>query len=177
MSKIIRYKIVISKRFLSYHRRAGIKTFFEEKIMNHRFFWTGTEGTRLLSVSEFGIKIHTIRNNYDLWLKRIEKVYEGKAVIDLCYWMLPGGRFTPGNELITFLSLNKDSGCGLQKITFSQDYFKEKGLLAPMVDNKVLDILELSYNDGLDWIDFKEWFKGYNLKEPMTIIHFTSFRY
>jgi hypothetical protein len=35
----------------------------------------------------------------------------------------------------------------------------------------------LSKNDGLSLKDFKDWFKGYDLSKPMTVIHFTKFRY
>lgn len=44
------------------------------------------------------------------------------------------------------------------------------------------DILEitnedLAHNDGLSTDDFKEWFRGYDLSQPLAIIHFTKFRY
>lgn len=121
-------------------------------------------------------KIHTIRKNYPLWKKRMQKVHAGKAVIDLCYWKLPGGRFTQGNELITFATLDKDSGCGVQELIFSQEY-DSKGLIAPMVNDIMLCISELSENDGLGWLDFRDWFKKYDITKSMAIIHFTPFRY
>ena len=36
---------------------------------------------------------------------------------------------------------------------------------------------QLAKNDGLSLEEFKEWFKGYDLSQPMAIIHFTRFRY
>ena len=35
--------------------------------------------------------------------------------------------------------------------------------------------LHLSNNDGLDFDDWKEWFKGYDLSKPLAIIHFTKY--
>ena len=35
----------------------------------------------------------------------------------------------------------------------------------------------LSKNDGVSFIDWLEWFKGYNFNRPLAIIHFTPFRY
>jgi hypothetical protein len=40
-----------------------------------------------------------------------------------------------------------------------------------------VNIDKLSKNDGLSLPDFKAWFMGYDLNEPMAIIHFTTFRY
>jgi hypothetical protein len=36
---------------------------------------------------------------------------------------------------------------------------------------------KLAENDGLSLVDFKAWFKGYDLSKPMAIIHFINFRY
>jgi hypothetical protein len=38
-------------------------------------------------------------------------------------------------------------------------------------------VTDIPQNDGLSPEDFKEWFKKYDLLEPMAIIHFTKFRY
>lgn len=37
--------------------------------------------------------------------------------------------------------------------------------------------VDLANNDGLSLNDWLYWFKDYNYKEPMAIIHFTKFRY
>ncbi|MEA4975972.1 MAG: hypothetical protein VB046_09580 [Paludibacter sp.] len=176
MNKLTHYKIPVSPRFLSGHPRAGEKTDFVEKIVNNKSIWGGLESTRLLSQEEFGVKIHTIRKNYPLWKKRMQKVYDGRAVIDLCYWAKPGGRFTPGNELITFATLDKDSGCGVQKIIF-KDNFVCAAIETSYAANLVVPASIISVNDGLSLEDLEAWFKGYDLSEPMAIIHFTKFRY
>lgn len=175
--KLTHYKIPVSPRFLSGHPRAGEKTDFVEKIVNNKSIYGGLESTRLLSQEEFGVKIHTIRKNYPLWKKRMQKVYDGRAVIDLCYWVKPGGRFTPGNELITFATLDKDSGCGVQKIEFKNDSLLNYKIDERLDDVRLFLVGIIQANDGLSIEDFDAWFKNYDLSEPMAIIHFTSFRY
>ena len=36
---------------------------------------------------------------------------------------------------------------------------------------------DLAENDGLSFENWADWFKDYDLKQPMAIIHFTNFRY
>lgn len=36
---------------------------------------------------------------------------------------------------------------------------------------------EIALNDGLSFEDWENWFKNYDLAQPMAIIHFTKFRY
>ena len=40
-----------------------------------------------------------------------------------------------------------------------------------------LEQIKLANNDGLDFDDFVDWFKQYDLTKPMAVIHFTNFRY
>ncbi len=175
--KTVHYKIPVSQRFLSGHPRAGQNTYFAEKI---QLALSDLNGPVMMYADDMTIvdelKFHTIRNNFELWNKRIHKVSIGKAVIDLCYWKLPGGRFTPGNDLITFVTFDKDSGCGVQKIILKED------LVCASIEtsysyNLIVSTSIIADNDGLSHEDFKAWFKGYDLSEPMAIIHFTSFRY
>jgi hypothetical protein len=80
----------------------------------------------------------------------------------------------------TIVNLTKDDGVGIQGLGFFDNdttcpvVRKPDNLQFPFI---TLDINELSKNDGLSLADFKEWFKGYDLSEPMAIIHFTKFRY
>ena len=165
--KLIRYAVPVSRYFPSTHVRKGDKTEFVDSIY-------------------FGKKLHTIRNNKNnVWTKRMKKVLEGKAVIDLFYWKLPGGRWTKDNEQIVFARLDKNSGCGVQELIFGYDptTFSEC-IDYPIIlnhDKKSFDLdLKtdvIAKNDGLSLEDFKSWFKGYELSEPLAIIHFTKFRY
>lgn len=180
-TKITHYKISISPRFFAGHPRAGQPTRFKKIILNSL---TNHEIVNALNSGLINpldvIKIHTIRQNYPLWVKRMEKVHAGKAVIDLCEWKLPGGRFTPGNELIPFVTLDKDSGCGVQELVLNPKCILSDSVELFSIDSNFYNPLKLgllSKNDGLSLDDFKAWFKGYDLSKPMVIIHFGSFRY
>lgn len=178
--KLIHYEVAVSPCFPSTHVRKGEPTFFIEKIQLALGQLVELPGDIVIDLES---KLHTIRKNYDIWVKRMNKVQEGKAVIDLFYWKLKGGRYTPDNEKIVFAVLEKDSGCGVQKVEFGQ-YHIQKGMYHAIVsrDNDydydtIANENDLSTNDGLSLEDFKAWFKGYDLSEPMAIIHFTKFRY
>jgi len=165
--KLIRYAVPVSQRFPSTHCRKGEATYFVEQIMG-LFPFEQTNSNR---------KLHTIRNNKNnVWTKRMKKVLEGKAVIDLFYWKLPGGRWTKDNEQIVFATLDKDSGCGVQELGFTSNEIE-----FPKIDTSLksywINIGVLAKNDGLTIDEFKSWFKGYDLSEPLAIIHFTKFRY
>ena len=47
----------------------------------------------------------------------------------------------------------------------------------PYVDSEWTFMVSLAKNDGLSLNDWVYWFGGYDLSEPMAIIHFTKFRY
>ncbi len=142
------YVLTVSKVFPKTHPRAGQFTGFPEDIFLEE-------------------KIHTIRANYDFWKKRIDEVTEGKAMLSLRYWS-----DKPYNsKQITFLDLYK-SDVGIQKIEFDPHL----GIFIDDYDSDI-NLEEIAKNDGLSLKDFKAWFKGYDLSEPMAIIHFTSFRY
>lgn len=121
---------------------------------------------------ELSPKLHTIRANYPLWEKRMKEVQEGRAVIELFYWSDKPYR----SKQIVFATLDKDSGCGVQKLTSCSDLF---GMAQCRIDNSTQADFRgmLSKNDGLSLEDFKAWFKNYDLSEPLAIIQFTKFRY
>ena len=147
------YVLTVSRNFPSYHKRKGDDTNFVENIFAK-------------------IKIHTIRNNYDLWKKRIDEVNKGEAVISLRYWTGKPYK-APQKE---FYKLQKGD-VGVQKI--------ERTVLGWFIDDidSEINTTTLAKNDGLSFEDFKEWFKKKVVMEgqfdmaPMAIIHFTKFRY
>jgi len=147
--KIAVYVLMITKSFPYYHPKKGKPTDFKNKILS-------------------GEKIHTIRGNYGLWKKRIEKVLDGKAVISLRQWT---GKPRHSKQ-VEIKRLTKDDGVGIQKLVFGRN-----NIYSPRVLGKVLFILGLCSNDGLSIYQFTEWFKPYDLSEPMALIHFTPFRY
>ena len=150
------YVITLSKYFLATHKRAGEKTNFKEKFLS-------------------GEKIHTIRANYPLWEKRIKEVQEGRAVLSVRQWT--GKPYRSKQVEITTLTAEDEIGvqaarivAGIYlKIIFGENfehYFvseEERTLLAK--------------NDGLSLEDWKEWFRSYDITNPLAIIHFTKFRY
>lgn len=175
--KIIHYKIMVSTVFPAGHPRKGQRTYFKDKIELALGKFVACD---IIEHDKPGIihlepKLHTIRNNYPLWVERMKKVHAGKAVIDLCYWKLPGGRFTPDNEAIPFATLDKDSGCGVQEIHLAKFFTS----LIPIIDGSPTKTgsIVIAKNDGLSLEDFKAWFKGYDLSKSMAIIQFTTFRY
>ena len=112
-----------------------------------------------------GRKIHTIRANFDLWQKRIEEVSKGAARLSIRIWT-GKPRHSTQQEIASLTAAN---GVGIEKLKF---YGVET-----VVNNKWVDVLRLTANDGLAFEDFEQWFKDYDLTEPMAVIHFTPFRY
>lgn len=145
------YIITLSKRFLNGHPKAGKPTMFKEKFIA-------------------GEKIHTIRGNYPLWEKRIKEVQEGKAILSIREWI--GVPYKEKQVIIKDLTC--DDGVGIQKLTFEGGNFGSQFV----DDNYCYAVLDTpAKNDGLSFDDFRDWFRKYNLSEPMAIIHFTPFRY
>lgn len=141
------YVLTISKHFMSGHPRAGQYTSFGFKIA-------------------MGEKIHTIRDNYKLWKKRIDNINEGKAILSLREW---SGRPRRSSQV----ELKTYKKVGIQKIQIDPNL----GWFVDDVDSD-LCVKLLANNDGLTYEDFKAWFKKTtNHYEPMAIIHFTDFRY
>jgi hypothetical protein len=151
------YVLTVSEFFPKTHNKSGLPTGFINAIGNQT-------------------KIHTIRGNYPLWKKRIEEIQNGNAVLSIRYWT--GKPYNSKQKEV--YALNKDSGIGIQEL-----YFDLNRILEPFIsleDSKdriktYLSTHKIAKNDGLSFDDFKEWFKGYDLNEPMAIIHFTDFRY
>ena len=150
------YVITLSQNFPAMHKQAGKPTNFKEKFLR-------------------GEKIHTIRANYPLWEKRIKEVQDGRAVLSVRQWT--GKPYRSKQVEITTLTAEDEIGvqaarivAGIYlKIIFDDNfehYFvseEERTLLAK--------------NDGLSLEDWKEWFRSYDITNPLAIIHFTNFRY
>ena len=158
------YILPVSKTFPKYHKRAGQPTEFLKKI-----------SSVLIEKNECNLpKIHTIRANYALWKKRIEEVKKGNAIIKIVTW---SGRPYHSKQQ-AFYPLSFRDNVDIQKLEFYEDKDNVPSIKYPLVDNISQQIIEtIAENDGLEYKDFKEWFKNYNLSEPMAIIHFTNFRY
>lgn len=153
------YVITLSRHFLANHKRAGEETHFKEKFL----LGQGLTDYDTPSMA----KIHTIRENYPLWEKRIKEVQEGRAVLSIRQWMDKPYR----SKQIEIARLTAAGGVSIQKLEMFD-------LMRPVkVDGRLVDLMDLAHNDGLSFSDWYYWFRGYDLSKPMAIIHFTKFRY
>jgi hypothetical protein len=138
MSKMKTYVLMLAKTFPADHPRAGQETHFAEKYLE-------------------GEKIHTIRANAYLWLKREKEIDQGNAVLSIRQW--------EGKPY-------KSKQIEIAQLT--------KIILEIISEGEVdgLSIDELAKNDGLLRKDFEDWFKGKSLigirpiLVGMVIIHF-----
>jgi hypothetical protein len=151
------YILTVSQKFPKYHQLAGDDTNFENLIFNGLY--------------DDGVdkKIHTMRQNYDLWAKRFENINKGEALLSLRKWS--GKPYASKQEVIT--NLTKTDGIGLEKLDFTL-----LGWFVNDIDSDY-DIKDFARNDGLAQGDWYNWFKD-TIKigmEPLVIIHFTPFRY
>lgn len=145
---------MISRVFPAYHPRKGDRTYFREKILCKDL--TAEEFMRIPAGPQ---KITTIRENYDLWARRAQKINKGEAILSLRQWS--GKPYA--SKQVEFLSLEK---VGLQYIAMTKNNC--------YVDEHHKDIQLLAKNDGLSTDDFRAWFK----KDFVgVILHFTDFKY
>ena len=128
---------------------AGEETHFKEKFLS-------------------GEKLHTIRANYPLWEKRIKEVQDGRAILSIRQWTGKPYR----SKQVEIATLTAENGVGLQRLEFT-----DCRLRFPYVGSEWTSMVSLAKNDGLSLNDWVGWFGGYDLSEPMAIIHFTKFRY
>ena len=153
--KIKTYVITVSEFFPKTHNKSGLPTGFIDKI-----------GSK--------IKKHTIRGNYELWKKRIDEIQKGNAVLSVRYWT--GKPYNSKHKEVYVFG--KDSGIGIQRLTFKDKEFLGEIAISPDYDIwHSYTVKNLAKNDGLEYEDFKEWFKNYDLSESLAIVHFTAERY
>lgn len=150
--------IVVSKAYPKVHKRHGEPTHFATKLVN-------------------GEKLHTIRNNYDLWAVNAEKIRSGKYVLSVRQWSgVP--RRSKQREVY-----NTDEEIGVEHITMK--YSAEDDSISVCVEDRHLsadEIERLAKNDGTTVDDFKDWFfwKQRNKQDATfngVIVHFTQLRY
>lgn len=159
------YVIMIAKHFPSTHPRKGEPTLFLSKIIN---------GQESENKNDRPIcKLHTIRQNYSLWEKRIKEVQDGKAYLSLREWE---GR-PYWSDQIEILQLTAADGVGIQKILLFDDYSFSIPDTHNLQYRLSKDLVLVAHNDGLSVDDFKNWFKWKSFNEVLGIIHFTNFRY
>ena len=144
------YVLTVSKTFPKNHKKSGQSTGFVENISS--------------LFTDKNTKIHTIRANYDFWLKRVREINKGNAVLSIRYW---SGK--PYNS--KQIEICKLERVGIQQLDQSRFTF---GLVD---NNSVVNYGVIAENDGLSFEDFEEWFKNYDKNKQLAIIHFTNFKY
>ena len=143
------YYLTLSKVFPSTHAKAGMNTCFEEKLRVY--------------------KLHTIRANYDFWKKRFEKIAAGEACLSVREWT--GAPYRSKQKELA--RLTRLDGIGLQILKFPFGDINKPDIVGG--NNPTPTVL--SHNDGLSELDWRDWFSGYDLTQPLAVIHFTKFRY
>lgn len=138
------YVLMLAKNFLASHPKAG-------------------QPTRFNNLIRVGIKIHTLRNNYDFWKKRVGNINAGKAVLSIREW-----EGKPYNSKQTVLYI-------LEKVGIQKLEITPIGLFIDSAESD-LGLKDFAENDGLLIADFFAWFKKSPAKE-LAIIHFTEKRY
>lgn len=149
--------ITLSRVFPITHSRRGEPTGFKEKLAQ-------------------GKKIHTIRENYDLWKLNSEKIERGNFYLSVRQWSAKPYN-SPQVEIKRIFE-----PIGIQRIELK--YHADNDTITAKIDGREwldADCYEIAKNDGLSIPDFKEWFFGREPKEDKVfrgvIIHFTDFRY
>lgn len=163
------YNIMLSKVFPATHSRKGEPTYFSQKVQ------AGQHPTVFPNEVP---KLHTIRENYNLWRDRIAQVQAGEAEICLRQWT--GAPYR--SKTVEIMRLGWQDGVGIQKLNFGW----HNGEQIPVIEGWYMygengSKAELAKNDGLSLEDWQEWFKGHEkdtvYDKPLAIIHFTNFRY
>lgn len=172
------YVLTLSKVFPKTHKQAGKETLFKDKFLLG-IGCIDCQSEQDLSGENISTcnsciraccypKIHTIRANYPLWMKRIKEVQNGRAVLSVRQWSGIPYR----SKQVEIAHLSKDDGIGIQKLEFVDG---KLGL--PRIGIVYQRKGELAINDGLSFEDWVNWFNNYDLTRPLAIIHFTIFRY
>lgn len=168
------YVITLSQTFPVGHPRAGKPTYFEDKFKNARYDATHIDEHTDAGLPNYDVKLHTLRGNWELWHKRFEDIYAGKACLSVRIW---SGK--PYNsKQIEIARLTKEDGINVQLCCFPRDRDGMHSMSMAVVNgNKYVDGKELAKKDGLSYDDWKAWIRGYNLDEPLAIINLVNHRY
>lgn len=128
------------------------------------------KATNFESLIGQGIKIHSLRENFEYWAARIVQVQRGEARLSIREWV--GKPYGKGSTQRVLFNLGKDDGVGIEPIWQCLDLFYwDAGM------ENVVYLDPLARNDGLTLADFEHWFGNAMKKRRLAIIHFTPFRY
>ena len=159
------YVIMLSHTFPAKHPRKGEQTNFEYQILNAVL----GEHNMSIGLPQYGMKLHTIRSNYELWRKRFKQIEAGKACLSIRYWT--GKPYH--SKQTEICKLTRDDGIGLQVLNFYNGCLQQPIISSGMTINAEL----LAKNDGLSFESWQDWFRKSDLLKPFAVIQFTKFRY
>lgn len=156
------YVITLSEKFPATHKKAGDCTYFRIKFLRAHGAAPGN-----------WLKLHTIRANYKLWRERFDEIEAGKAILSVRQWS--GKPYC--SKQVELAKLTKEHGIGIQKLQFGADRDGMHSFNQIEVDGKSVSKEALALNDGLTREDWMEWFRRYDLSQPLAVIQFTPYRY
>ena len=152
------YVLMLSKVFPQYHPRKGEATGFRDKLLVTK------------------VKKHTLRKNATHWERIAEEVNAGKAILSIRQWS--GKPYAKDTRQIEIARLTR---LGVQRIRLSYVTAKRlwQGFIPYGKYERRVNLDRLAMNDGLETIDFEQWFgldKATSDVEGI-ILHFTEMRY
>ncbi len=157
--------VTLTKKFFDQHPRAGQPTGFADAV-------------------KAGTKIHTCRDNYDYWVKKIDTLKDADGILCIREWTgkpyrSPQGTIkeTPAAMVaVSKLELTKGKH-RVEPYRHSVEYYRAT------VDGVPVDVETLARNDGFtsakDYVGFFTplFDKAADGRIEMAIIHFTPYRY
>ena len=143
--------LTLSQQYQKSHPKEGQPTGFVEKL-------------------KAGVKLHTIRSNYELWAKRAAKINAGEMELSIRVWSGKPYR----SQQVEVACLTK---LGVQRVCITNMGADHEP--AVWVDGRLIDqgAAILSKNDGLSYWDWHDWFLKSVSQFKGVIIHFTDMRY
>lgn len=171
---MITYVLILSQTFPVFHSRKGCPTDFRTALNDALKCARCRRNPKGMCMGECVVgyyKRHTIRDNYELWVKRFEEIAAGKAVLSIRQWV--GKPYGKGSTQQKIALLTKEDEIGIERLEF-----EDGDIRRPLIDGRSFyHISQIAANDGLSQKDWLDWFKYSDLSKPMAIIHFTNYRY
>lgn len=147
--------VLLSKVFFEGHPKAGQSTNFAQSVKD-------------------GSKRHTVRSNYAYWKRKIAALKKQGGTLCIRQWS--GKPYRSQQETILEVPA---SVVGIQKVAIVQTGVNK---LSVQVDGREVPISEIAKNDGLNSVEFSEFFApilktSEGNETTFAVIHFTDFRY
>lgn len=138
------YILLLAKKYPKYHKRAGEDTNFDLEFLS-------------------GNKIHTIRQNFKLWEKRLQSPF----ILSVREWK--GEPYKSKQQILKNISSDK--------LSYDKILVSSKSIVILRKTLNIVPNKSVCKNDGLTIEDFNDWFKNYPRVESMILIYFNNQRY